>query len=70
MTSGSKSERRRDLPWLSELARHGHNAVTLAIEALGNWITAKIKIRVPRIAARPAAGAGGERVDLLGGGET
>jgi hypothetical protein len=51
--------------------RHvGHGAVMFAVGPLGNWIAAEVKIRVPRVATRPAAGPWGKREDLLGGSET
>jgi hypothetical protein len=43
--------------------------VIVAVRLLDNWITAEVKIRVPRVAARPAAGVGGERADLFRGGQ-
>jgi hypothetical protein len=41
--------------------------VMFAVGPLGNRMAAKVKIRMPRIAARPAAGLWGERADLFGG---
>jgi hypothetical protein len=42
--------------------------MVLAIGLLNNWIAAKVKLRVLRVAARPAAGVWSERADLLSGG--
>jgi hypothetical protein len=39
----------------------------VAVGPLGNRTAAEVKIRVPRIAARPAADLWGERTDLFGG---
>jgi hypothetical protein len=41
----------------------------VAVGLLDNWITAEVKIQVPGVAARPAAGVGGERADLFRGGQ-
>src|SRR5262249_50220232 len=50
--------------------RHvGHGAVMFAVGPLGNGTAAEVKIRVSRIAARPAANLWGERADLFGGGQ-
>src|SRR5262245_7106667 len=50
--------------------RHvGHGAVMFAVGPLGNRTATEVKIRVPRIAARPAANLWGERADLFGGGQ-
>ena len=50
--------------------RHiGHGAVMFTVGPLGNWIAAEVKIRVPRVAARPAAGLWSERVDFFGDGQ-
>src|SRR5262245_31397970 len=50
--------------------RHvGHGVVMFAVGPLGNWIAAKVKIRVPRVATRPAASIWGERVDLFSSGQ-
>src|SRR5262249_21356590 len=40
-----------------------------AVGLLGNQAAAEVKIRLPRIAARPAADFWGERADLFGGGQ-
>src|SRR5262245_42617248 len=44
-----------------------HGAVLFAAGPPGNQIATEAKIRVPRIAARPAASLRGERADLFGG---
>jgi len=50
--------------------RHvGQGVVLFTVGLSGNWTAAKMKIRVSRIAVRPAAGGWGKRDDLLGGGE-
>src|SRR5262245_1678990 len=49
--------------------RHvGHGAVCFAVGPPGNQTAAEVKIRVPRIAARPSANLWSERADLFGGG--
>src|SRR5262249_60651079 len=58
------------LPAASSRRHVGQGVVVFAVGLFGNWIAAEIKIRVPRIAARPAAAPWGKRDDLLGGGET
>jgi hypothetical protein len=47
----------------------GLSVVPFAVGPLRNRIAAEAKSRVTRIAARPAAGVRGERVDFLGGGQ-
>src|SRR5262245_59379367 len=42
----------------------------LTIRLFDNWAAAKMKIRVPKIAAWPATSPWGEREKLLGSGET
>jgi hypothetical protein len=49
--------------------RVGHNAVMLAVGLFDNWIAAEVKIRVTRVAVRPATGLWGERADLFGDGQ-
>jgi hypothetical protein len=48
--------------------RVGYGAVCFAVGSLGNRTAAEVKIRVPRIAARPAENLWSERADLFGGG--
>ena len=57
------------MPAASQRRHVGHGAVMFAVGPLGNRTAAEVKIRVPRIAARPAAGLWGERADLFGGGQ-
>src|SRR5262245_1700376 len=59
----------RAMPAVSPRRHVGHGAVMFAVGLLGNWITAEVKIRVPRIAVRPAAGSWGERAYFFGGGQ-
>jgi hypothetical protein len=50
--------------------RHvGHGAVMFAVGSPGHRTAAEVKIRVPEIAARPAANLWGQRADLFGGGQ-
>src|SRR5215471_16897075 len=58
------------MPAASPRRHVGHSAVMIAVGLLDNWIATKMKIGVPRVATRPAAGFRGERDDLLGSGET
>ena len=58
---------RRAMPAASQRRHVGHGAVMFAVGPLGNRTAAEVKIRVPRIAARPAANLWGERADLFGG---
>ena len=58
-----------DAPAASRRRHVGHGAVMFAVGPLGNRTAAEVKIRVPRIAARPAANLWGERADLFGGGQ-
>jgi hypothetical protein len=51
----------------SQRCHVGHGAVMFAVGPLGNRTAAEVKIRTPRIAARPAANLWGERADLFGG---
>jgi hypothetical protein len=44
--------------------------VVLAVWPLGNWTSAEVEIRVPRIPAGPAAVARAKRDDLFGRGKT
>jgi hypothetical protein len=55
------------MPAASQRRRVGHGAVMFAIGPPGHRTSAEVKIRVPRIAARPAANLWGERADLFGG---
>src|SRR5262245_37948580 len=55
------------LPAASQRRHVGQGAVMFAVGPLGNRTAAEVKIRVPRIAARPAADLWGERADLFGG---
>ena len=57
------------MPAASQRRHVGHGAVVFAVGPPGNRTAAEVKIRVPRIAARPAADLGGERADLFGGGQ-
>jgi hypothetical protein len=57
------------MPAASQRRHVGHGAVMVAVGTLGNRTAAEVKIRVPRIAARPAADLWGERADLVGGGQ-
>ena len=57
------------MPAASQRRHVGHGAVMFAVGPLGNRTAAEVKIRVPRIAARPAADLWGERADLFGGGQ-
>jgi hypothetical protein len=41
----------------------------VAVRLLDNWITAEVKIRVPGVAARPAAGLWSERANLFRSGQ-
>src|SRR5262245_46089254 len=56
------------MPATSRRRHVGQGAVALTIGLFDDWIAAEVKIRTPRIAARPAAGFRGERIDLFGGG--
>ena len=58
------------MPAASQRRRVGHGAVVFAVGPLGNRTAAEVKIRAPRIAARPAAVTRSERDDFFGGGET
>ena len=49
------------MPAASQRRRVGHGAVVFAVGPPGNRTAAEAKIRVPRIAARPAADPWGER---------
>jgi len=51
----------------SQRCHVGHGAVMFAVGPLGNGTAAEVKIRMSRIAARPAANLWGERADLFGG---
>ena len=55
------------MPAASQRCHVGHGAVMFAVGPLGNGTAAEVKIRMPRIAARPAANLWGERADLFGG---
>ena len=55
------------MPAASQRRHVGHGAVMFAVGPLGNGTAAEVKIRMPRIAARPAASLWGERADLFGG---
>ena len=57
------------LPAASQRRRVGHGAVVFAVGPPGSRTAAEAKIRVPRIAVRPAAGPWGERDDFFGGGQ-
>src|SRR5262245_66078057 len=54
-----------DAPAASQRRHVGHGAVMFAVGPLGNRTAAEVKIRVSRIAARPAANLWGERQDLF-----
>jgi hypothetical protein len=54
-------------PAASQRRHVSHGAVMFAVGPLGNRTSAEVKIREPRIAARPAANLWGERADLFGG---
>ena len=58
------------MPAASQRRRVGHGAVMFAVGPPGNRTAAEVKIRVRRIAARPAASPRGERADLFGCGQT
>ena len=57
------------MPAASPRRHVGQGVVVFAVGLFGNWIAAKVKIRVPRIAIRPAAGSWGERAYFFGGGQ-
>jgi hypothetical protein len=57
----------RAMPTARQWRHVGHGAVMFAVGPLGNRTAAEVKIRVARIAARPAAGLWGERADFFGG---
>jgi hypothetical protein len=59
---------RRTMPADSRWRHVGRGAVMLAVGPPGNRTAAKVKIRMPRIAARPAADFWDERNNFFGGG--